>query len=140
EEYPQRRLGIMCQTTTPVRHADAIRATIAKKNPQASIRFIDTICHPTKDHQKALDKLLDCVQVMVVVGGRNSNNTKQLAQRCREHGVRAYHVQGADDLRPEWFDGIDVVGLTAGTSTLGETIDEVRSGLEAIAAEQEACV
>jgi 4-hydroxy-3-methylbut-2-enyl diphosphate reductase len=139
-EYPHRRLGIMCQTTTPVRHADTIRAAIAERNPRASIRFVDTICHPTKDHQKALDKLLDCVQAMVVVGGRNSNNTKQLAQRCRDHGMPAYHVQGAHDVRPEWFDDVDVVGLTAGTSTLAETIDEVRLALEEIAAEQAAYV
>lgn len=133
--YAHSRLGIMCQTTTPVRHAEAIQLAIAAKNPHASIRFIDTICHPTKDHQQALERLLDRVEIMVVVGGHNSNNTKQLARRCRDRGVPAYHVQSAADLEPEWFEGYEVVGLTAGTSTLAETIDEVRQTLEVFAAE-----
>ncbi len=127
--YASKRLGIMCQTTTPVAAGDAIRAVIAAKNPDAEIRFIDTICHPTKDHQAALQKLLDQVEAVVVVGGRNSNNTRQLVVRCRQRGLPAYHVQSAADLRSEWFDGIDKVGLTAGTSTLDETIDEVQQAL-----------
>ena len=130
--YPQRRLGIMCQTTTPSAHADAIRAAIALKNPHVEIRFIDTICQPTKNHQAALYKLLDQVDAVVVVGGRNSNNTEQLVRCCQERGLPTHHVQAAADLRPAWFDGIATVGLTAGTSTLDETIDEVHQALAQI--------
>jgi 4-hydroxy-3-methylbut-2-enyl diphosphate reductase len=132
QTYPHAWLGIMCQTTTPERHADEIRTAIRKKNPHADIRFLDTICHPTKDHQKALDQLIGEVEAMVVVGGNNSNNTRQLVLRCQAAGLRAYHVQGPEDLRPEWFDGIDIVGLTAGTSTLDETIDAVEHALVSI--------
>jgi 4-hydroxy-3-methylbut-2-enyl diphosphate reductase len=131
--YPHARLGIMCQTTTPVPHADAIRAAIRAKNPHADIRFSDTICHPTKDHQKALDRLMDEVEAMVVVGGHNSNNTRQLVLRCQARGLRAYHVQGPEDLRSDWFAGVETVGLTAGTSTLDETIDAVEQALHHIA-------
>ena len=127
--YPHDRLGIMCQTTTPVALADAIRAEVAAKNPHAEVCFIDTICLPTKEHQRALERMLDQVKAVVVVGGRNSNNTRQLVLRCQERGLRAYHVQGPADLRPEWFEGIDTVGLTAGTSTLDETIDTVHAAL-----------
>jgi 4-hydroxy-3-methylbut-2-enyl diphosphate reductase len=127
--YPQSRLGIMCQTTTAVADAERIRAAIAAMNPHAEIRFIDTICHPTKDHQAALTRLLDQVDVMVVVGGRNSNNTRQLVQRCLDRDIPAFHVQGAYDLQPEWFAGVGRVGLTAGTSTLDETIEEVQQAL-----------
>ena len=63
---------------------------------------------------------------MVVVGGRNSNNTRQLVLRCQEQGIPAYHVQGPEDLRPEWFERVEAVGLTAGTSTLDETIAAVQ--------------
>lgn len=132
--YPHPKLGIMCQTTTPVEFAQRIHRAVQAKNPHAEVRFADTICHPTKDHQKALEKLLDEVQAVVVVGGRNSNNTKQLVRRCEERGVPAYHVQDADDLRPEWFEGVDMVGLTAGTSTLEETIRRVHGELQALAA------
>lgn len=133
--YPGGKIGILCQTTTPVRHAEEIRAAIVAKNPHAEIRFVDTICHPTKDHQKALDRLMAEVDAMVVVGGKNSNNTRQLVLRCQAVGLPAYHVQGPDDLRSEWFEGVDTVGLTAGTSTLDETIDAVEQALQHIAAQ-----
>lgn len=132
--YPHAQLGIMCQTTTPVAHAEAVIDEVKRLNPHAEIRTIDTICHPTKDHQIALERLLDEADIVVVVGGRNSNNTKQLVRRCQERGIVAYHVQSAADLRPEWFAGHDCVGLTAGTSTLAETIDEVEEQLRRIAA------
>jgi 4-hydroxy-3-methylbut-2-enyl diphosphate reductase len=127
--YPHAKLGIMCQTTTPVSHAEVICSAIREKNPHADIRFSDTICHPTKDHQKALEKLMDEVDAMVVVGGYNSNNTRQLVLRCQARGLPAYHVQGPEDLKPEWFDGLETVGLTAGTSTLDETIEAVEHAL-----------
>jgi 4-hydroxy-3-methylbut-2-enyl diphosphate reductase len=133
--YPSRRLGIMCQTTTPARQVEAVRAAVARHNPDAEIRFIDTVCHPTKDHQKALERLLGEVEAVVVVGGRNSNNTRELVARCRERGLPAFHVQSAADLRAEWFRDFATVGLTAGTSTLDETIAEVQQTLEGMGAE-----
>jgi 4-hydroxy-3-methylbut-2-enyl diphosphate reductase len=132
KSYASARLGVMCQTTTPVAHAEAIRAAIDAKNPHADIRFIDTICHPTKDHQAALERLMDEVEAMVIVGGANSNNTRQLVLRCQARGLPAYHVQGPEDLRPEWFDGVETVGLTAGTSTLDETTDAVEQAMQQI--------
>ncbi len=123
--YPSRRLGIMCQTTMPQRLVAAVRQAVASHNPHAELCFIDTVCHPTKDHQKALANLLDQVETVVVVGGRNSHNTRQLVARCQERGLPAFHVQTAADLQPAWFLEIETVGLTAGTSTLEETIQEV---------------
>lgn len=130
--YASAKLGVMCQTTTPVGHAEQLRAAIVARNPHADIEFIDTICHPTKDHQKALERLMSEVEAMVVVGGANSNNTRQLVLRCQAQGLPAYHVRGPEDLRPEWFDGVDIVGLTAGTSTLDETIAAVERALQEI--------
>jgi len=127
--YSSRSLGIMCQTTTPARLCLAVRLAVARLNPHADIRFIDTICHPTKNHQAALERLLDQVQAMVVVGGKNSNNTRELVARCREQGVRVFHVQGPADLEPASFTNVDTVGLSAGTSTLDESIEEVRQAL-----------
>jgi 4-hydroxy-3-methylbut-2-enyl diphosphate reductase len=131
--YPQVRLGIMCQTTAPARLVARVREAVAEKNPGAEVRFLDTVCHPTKDHQKALENLLEEVEAVVVVGGKNSNNTKELVARCRERGLPAYHVQGAADLRAEWFDAVNTVGLTAGTSTLDGTIDDVYEALRRLA-------
>jgi 4-hydroxy-3-methylbut-2-enyl diphosphate reductase len=127
--YPYDRLGVVCQTTTPERTVRAVREAIRARNPHAEVRFIDTVCHPTKDHQEALERVLGQVDAMVVVGGRNSNNTRELVALCRERNRPAFHVQGAADLDPAWFAGCRTVGLTAGTSTLDETIEEVRQAL-----------
>lgn len=128
--YPHRRLGLMAQTTAPARLVSAVRDAVVLLNPDAELRFVDTVCQPTKDHQRALERLLDEVMLVVVVGGCNSNNTRALVARCRERGRIAHHVQSAADLRPEWFAGHDCVGLTAGTSTPAEAIAEVERWLE----------
>jgi 4-hydroxy-3-methylbut-2-enyl diphosphate reductase len=129
EEYPHRRLGVVCQTTMTEARVAEIRAAIAARNPDAEIKFIDTVCLPTKEHQRALERLLERVEAVVVVGGRNSNNTRELVACCRERGKPALHVQSADELDPAWFKGFATVGLTAGTSTLPETIEEVHRAL-----------
>jgi 4-hydroxy-3-methylbut-2-enyl diphosphate reductase len=127
--YPSSRLGIVCQTTVTERTVATIRAAVAARNSGAEIKFVDTICLPTKDHQRALEDLLDQVEAVVVVGGRGSNNTRQLVVRCQERGKPAVHVQSAAELDPLWFKPFATVGLTAGTSTLHETIDEVHRAL-----------
>jgi hypothetical protein len=65
--------------------------------------------------------------VVIVVGGRSSNNTRELVQTCARYCARVHHVQTDADLRPEWFDAAKVVGLTAGTSTPDEVIDRVEA-------------
>ena len=127
--YPSSRLGIVCQTTVPAEQAARIRKEIEVQNPDASIRFVDTVCHPTKDHQRSLERLLDRVDAVVVVGGRNSNNTRELVALCRDRGRPALHVQSAADLDPDWFLGYQTVGLTAGTSTLDSTIEAIYEAL-----------
>jgi 4-hydroxy-3-methylbut-2-en-1-yl diphosphate reductase len=69
---------------------------------------------------------------VVVVGGRHSNNARELAARCTKRGLPTVHVQGGADLDPAWFAGLERVGLTAGTSTPDETVDEVRQTLQRI--------
>jgi 4-hydroxy-3-methylbut-2-en-1-yl diphosphate reductase len=137
--YPFDRLGIVCQSTTPPRLAASVNAAIRAANPHADIRFIDTICQPTRDRQDAVVRLLPLVDAVVVVGGKNSNNTRELAALCRDRGVPAFHVQSAADLEANWFRGCQVVGLTAGTSTLDETIEEVQQALVAMSSVPTAC-
>ena len=72
--------------------------------------------------------------MVVVVGGANSNNTRELVNTCRSHGARVYHVQSELDLRPEWFADANTVGLTAGTSTPDAVIDRVENRLREWAA------
>ena len=128
-EYQEQTLGVICQTTTAPELAHSIRDAIVAKNAHARVRFVDTICQPTRDNQQALENLLRTVDAVVVVGGKNSNNTKALLTLCRSRGTPAYHVQSAGDLDPEVFTEYETVGLTAGTSTLDPTIDSVHRRL-----------
>jgi 4-hydroxy-3-methylbut-2-en-1-yl diphosphate reductase len=123
--YPHNKIGIICQTTTSTALGEAIRAEIVSQNPQAEVRYVDTICHPTKDNQEALERLLGEVEAVVVVGGRNSNNTRELVALCRSKGRPALHVSTPDELDADWLRQFETIGLTAGTSTLDSTIDAV---------------
>jgi 4-hydroxy-3-methylbut-2-enyl diphosphate reductase len=138
--YPVQRIGVVCQTTFPDDEAATIRRQIALCNPKAEIEWVDTICQPTKDRQQALTELLDQVQVVVVVGGRRSHNTRRLVDACRQRGLPAFHVEHSGELDPAWFAGFETVGLTAGTSTLPETIQQVHDRLTMIASEMESAV
>lgn len=131
--WPHERLGVVCQTTTPPMLAADLHQQIQAKNPRADVRFVNTVCQPTIDRQRAVERLLPQVDAVIVVGGKNSNNTARLAELCRDGGVPAYHVQSAGDVDPSWFIGCSAVGLTAGTSTPDETIAEVTEAVRRIA-------
>ncbi len=129
-KYPAKRLGIIAQTTATEAQVASIRQAITEHNPHADIKFVDTVCLPTKEHQRSLERLLARrVDAVVVVGGRESNNTRALVLRCVDHGTPVLHVQSKADLDPSWFRGFATVGLTAGTSTTTETIDEIHRAL-----------
>lgn len=128
--YAEARLGVICQSTTPPELAARVVAEIRRLNPHAEVNHTDTICRPTRDHQRALAELLPRVEAVVVVGGRNSNNTVELARRVADFGLPACHVVGPDDLDADWVTRFECVGLTAGTSTLEETVDAVERRLE----------
>lgn len=123
------KLGVVAQTTQPIERVRALVAKIHSQLPEATVRFIDTVCQPTKDRQVALRRLIDETNVIVVVGGPESNNSRKLTELARQSGRKAYQVGSASELRPDWFEGVDVVGLTAGTSTPDGIIEEVRSRL-----------
>jgi 4-hydroxy-3-methylbut-2-enyl diphosphate reductase len=102
---------------------------IIQRFPESKVRFVDTVCRPTKQRQHAAVELAQHCHVVVVIGGANSNNTHQLVHTCRRHCQRVHHVQTAADLRSDWFHESDVVGITAGTSTPDVLIDAVAGSL-----------
>jgi 4-hydroxy-3-methylbut-2-enyl diphosphate reductase len=124
------RLGVVSQTTQPLERVRELVEAIERQLPCSEVRFIDTVCQPTKDRQESLRRLIEEAQVIVVVGGPESNNSRKLTELARKAGRAAHQVCSADDLRPEWFDGAKLVGLTAGTSTPDAVIQQVRSRLE----------
>jgi 4-hydroxy-3-methylbut-2-en-1-yl diphosphate reductase len=123
------RIGVVSQTTQPLDFVLGLVDALRTAFPAAEVRFRDTVCQPTKDRQAAARRLASACEVVVVVGGRNSNNTGQLVRACELEGARAYQVERAADLRPEWFLGVRTAGLTAGTSTPDPVIDEVHRAL-----------
>jgi 4-hydroxy-3-methylbut-2-enyl diphosphate reductase len=127
--WPESRLGVVAQTTTPVATVDNLLAAIRAANPHADVHYVDTVCAPTKARVEALERLLPQVDALVVVGGHDSNNTRQLVARGEAAGVPTCHVAAVRELDPAWFAGRQVVGLTAGTSTLPRTIEEVHGWL-----------
>src|SRR5438132_8689922 len=130
---PRSRYGVISQTTQPIEHVCAIAGAIRERHPQSEVRFVDTVCKPTKDRQSALRKLIAEADTIVVVGGRESNNTRQLVATCRLAGRRAIHIERAEELDAKDFADGDVGGLTAGTSTMHETVETVLTRLEKIA-------
>jgi 4-hydroxy-3-methylbut-2-enyl diphosphate reductase len=128
---PAARLGVVAQTTQPIERVLELLAALRARFPRADVRFLDTVCQPTKDRQQALRRLAAESDMVVVVGGPDSNNSRKLAELARSLGRTAYLVAGPSELRREWFAGCNVVGLTAGTSTPDPVINEVRAWLEA---------
>ena len=113
----QARFGVMAQTTQPIERVRHLVHLLRRTFPHSEVRFIDTVCQPTKQRQHAAVELAQRSDVVVVIGGANSNNTRELVETCSFHCERVRHIQTATDLRPEWFSQNDTVGLTAGTST-----------------------
>jgi 4-hydroxy-3-methylbut-2-en-1-yl diphosphate reductase len=127
---PQQRFGIVSQTTQPIEKVRRLVQLLRDRFPYAEVKFVDTVCQPTKQRQFAAIELAQKCDVVVVIGGAQSNNTRELAQTCSLFCRRVHHVQAADDLRPEWFRDIDTVGITAGTSTPDEVIDQIERFLQ----------
>jgi 4-hydroxy-3-methylbut-2-enyl diphosphate reductase len=125
EEHP--RIGVATQTTQAVDKVLHLVGLIRRRFPHSDVRFLDTVCKPTKQRQSAAVEMARQADVVIVVGGRSSNNTRELVKTCTRHCARVHHVQTDADVRHEWFDGANVVGLTAGTSTPDEVIDRVEA-------------
>jgi 4-hydroxy-3-methylbut-2-en-1-yl diphosphate reductase len=123
------RLGIAAQTTQPIDKVRQLVQSIRRRFPSSEIRFIDTVCQPTKQRQNAAADLARQSDVVIVVGGTRSNNTQELVKTCSRFCSRVHHVQTASDLDSRWFTGAETIGITAGTSTPDAVIDSVDAAL-----------
>jgi len=133
----QRRFGIAAQTTQPIAKVLHLAELIRRRFPNSMVRFVDTVCQPTKQRQDAAVELAQRCDVVVVIGGAHSNNTHELVSTCRRYCARVHHVQSAMGLREEWFAGAQAAGVTAGTSTPDDSIDEVEVWLRELARRSE---
>ncbi|NLM39668.1 MAG: bifunctional 4-hydroxy-3-methylbut-2-enyl diphosphate reductase/30S ribosomal protein S1 [Firmicutes bacterium] len=116
DELPTaKRIGVIAQTTQSKSVFQACVSALIGKAQE--IKVFDTICTATEQRQASAKQLAAQVDVMVVIGGHNSANTKRLAEVCQEQGTRTIHVETPDELRREWFAGVRRAGVTAGAST-----------------------
>ena len=122
-----RRLAILFQTTQREHIyrnfvADLARTAMAHLR---ELRILNTVCAAVARREPLTRQLAQSVDVVVVVGGRHSANTRHLVDTCSAAGVPTYHIEQAEELRPEWFAEAQRVGVTTGTSTPDETVVEV---------------
>jgi 4-hydroxy-3-methylbut-2-enyl diphosphate reductase len=129
------RLGVAAQTTQPVERVHHLVSLIRRRFPGCDVRLIDTVCQPTKQRQKAAVDLARHCDVVIVIGGANSNNTRELVHTCRRYCPNVHHVQSPADLRGEWFSAAGTVGITAGTSTPDPVIDRIDQRIRELAPE-----
>lgn len=116
-------VNIVMQTTFSVVLAAQLIDAIRKKADRVEVH--KSICDATEQRQQAARELASQVDVVIVIGGRNSANTTRLAEICREEGAKTYHIETAEELNPKWFLGQDKIGITAGASTPDWIIEEV---------------
>lgn len=121
------RVAVISQTTqSPERFAEFVGQIMATRVSEISeLRLINTLCNVTSGQQAAARELAQEVDLMLVVGGKTSANTKHLWEVCREEGVAAYHIETADEIEAGWLDGCERVGVTAGASTPDSAVEAV---------------
>jgi len=137
---PHPRIGIAAQTTQPIARVRHLVEVIRRRFPEANVKFMDTVCQPTKLRQRAAVDLASQCDAVVVVGGAASNNTRELVRTCQQYCARVHHLEDERDVQAEWLIGVGTVGLTAGTSTPDAVIDRVERRIRAMADAQRAVV
>ena len=129
---PHKRVGILSQTTQSQKEfagfvAQFMNSELAKFT---EVFIFNTICDATTRRQAAALKLAAEVDLMLVIGGHDSANTRHLAEICLSTGVRTLHIEGINELNPLWYHGQPHIGITAGASTPEWVIREVVQELE----------
>ena len=125
-----KRVGVVVQTTMAKAVLDEV--VVALLGRADEVRVLNTICLATSERQSAAAELAARSDVMVVIGGRSSANTTHLAQICADVCALTHHIERADELEGAWFEGAQLVGITAGASTPRSQIDEVVEALGAL--------
>ena len=124
------RVGVLAQTT---QSEEAFLRLVQRLVPRAGeVKIVNTVCRSTAARLAETEQLAHRVQVMIILGGRQSHNTRELARISRITGVDTHHIERDDELQRQWFRNIGHVGLAAGASTPDEAIDDVVRRIKAI--------
>ncbi|MDR3518924.1 MAG: 4-hydroxy-3-methylbut-2-enyl diphosphate reductase [Azospirillaceae bacterium] len=126
------RLAYITQTTLSVDDTRAIIDALKGRFPTISGPDTKDICYATQNRQRAVRALAELVDVVLVIGARNSSNSNRLRELAAEMGVRAYLIEDARALDPQWLHGVNAVGVTAGASAPEDLVDELVDRLREI--------
>ncbi len=121
-------VAVLTQTTLSVDDTKRSIDDIQNKFSNAIIR--NDLCYATTNRQSAVKEIIDKVDVMLVIGAPNSSNCNRLREVAEAQGVPAYLLNGLDELRPEWLEGAENVGITSGASTPEYLVQQVIDALE----------
>ena len=131
------KMGVVVQTTFSQFKFNSIIDILEKKSK--NLKVFKTICNATQERQNSAVDLARNVDLMIVIGGKNSGNTNRLAEVCRDVGCTTYHIETSTELQLEWFNRVQTVGVTAGASTpdwiIKEVIETMKDFAELLAAE-----
>jgi 4-hydroxy-3-methylbut-2-enyl diphosphate reductase len=119
------RVSYLTQTTLAVDETTEIIAALRTRFPALRGPASDDICYATTNRQHALQAIADESDLVLVVGSRNSSNSLRLVELAQHHGIPSYLIDHPGDIRPEWLDGVQVVGVTAGASAPPRLVDAV---------------
>ena len=129
-EIPAKTVAVIAQTTCIGAEFARIVGALALRHKE--VRAVNTICNDTEERQADARALSREVDAVVVVGGKNSANTRHLAEICREIQPRTWHVETEAELQPEWFATCRAVGISAGASTPDWIVEGVAGWLRAL--------
>jgi 4-hydroxy-3-methylbut-2-enyl diphosphate reductase len=131
EDLPS-RVAVLSQTThTEARFAAFVKRLFETHMDRISeLRVINTLCNATTSQQAAAQELARQVDLMLVIGGHDSANTRHLAEVCEEEGAETHHIETAAEIDAAWLAGCERVGVTAGASTPDSDVDKVVERLE----------
>ena len=125
-----KRAGVVSQSTQTIENVQEIINIIMTK--VFDLRFVNTICFPTKRNQIQIKELAKQCDVMIVIGSFTSANSKRLTALAKARNKNSYQVTCADEIQTDWLAGAEVVGLSAGASTPDNIIDEVLAKIKEI--------
>ena len=119
------KLAVVTQTTLSVDDAAEILAAVKRRFPHVREPKKQDICYATQNRQDAVTRLSRHCDLVLVVGSPNSSNSNRLKEIAEKQGRAAYLIDGPQDIRREWLDGVDVIGLTAGASAPEVLVESV---------------
>ena len=125
-----KKAGIVSQSTQTIENVQDIINILMTK--VFDLRFVNTICFPTKRNQIQIKELAKQCDVMIVIGSFTSANSKRLTALAKERNQNSYQVTCADDIKSDWLKNAEVVGVSAGASTPDSIIDEVLTKIKEI--------